>query len=73
MKAAIIPKAPPARVSGTFGTPLLFAASKYEAPRQMKASQTIRKSELNATVDLSVQSQTRNVKMNQAKIYRRSV
>lgn len=68
MNAAMIPKAPPARVKGTFGAPPLFLASKYEHPRQMKASQTIINRLLKATVDLSVQSQTRKVKMNQAKI-----
>lgn len=34
----------------------------------MKAIQTLRKSVLNARVDLSVTSQRRKVKMNQAKI-----
>jgi hypothetical protein len=43
-------------------------ASRYAVPRQMKVNQTMKNSELNARVDLSVTSQSRKVKINQAKI-----
>ena len=70
MNAAIIPNTPPARVSPTCGCPsAVLGASRYAAPRKMKASHTIMNSELKANVDLSVISQSRKVKMNQAKIW----
>ena len=70
MKPAMMPSAPPALVSGTLGEPVgLFCASRYAHPRQMKLSQTLSKRLLNATVDLSVRSQSRNVKIIQPKMY----
>jgi hypothetical protein len=69
MNAAIMPNTPPARVSPTLGCPsAVLGASRYAAPRKMKASHTIMNSELKASVDLRVISQRRKVKMNQAKI-----
>lgn len=64
-----MPNTPPARVNPTFGCPsAVLGASRYAAPRKMNAIHTIAKRELKARVDLSVTSQRRKVKMNQAKI-----
>lgn len=65
----MIPRPPPARVNGTLGVPLgLFCASTYAIPRHMYVSHTVNKSRLNASVDLSVQSQSMKVKIIQAKM-----
>jgi len=64
MNAATIPNAPPAFCSDATGTPSVFR--QYAEPKKIKAIQTQKKSELNATVDLRVMIQMRKVKMNQA-------
>jgi len=60
-----MPNAPPALVNATFGVPPLLLASKYEVASIRKVNQTVRNRLLKATVDLSVQSQSMKVKMNQ--------
>lgn len=70
MNAAIMPNTPPARVRPTCGRLSgVLRASRYAVPRQMKASHTMKNSELKASVDRIVSSQSRKVKMNQAKIW----
>jgi hypothetical protein len=44
-------------------------ASRYAVPRQMKVIQTVKKSELKASVERIVRIHRRKVKMNQAKIW----
>ena len=47
----------------------MLRASRYAVPRKIKAIQTMKNSELKASVDLRVRIHSRNVKMNQAKIW----
>jgi hypothetical protein len=70
MKAATMPNAPPATVSPWCGCPsAVLRASRYAVPRQMKVIQTVKKSELKASVERMVRIHRRKVKMNQAKIW----
>jgi hypothetical protein len=48
----------------------VLRASRYAVPRQMKVIQTVKKSELKASVERMVRIHRRKVKMNQAKIWK---
>ena len=47
----------------------MLRASRYATPRQMKVIQTVKNSELKASVERIVRIHRRKVKMNQAKIW----
>jgi hypothetical protein len=67
VKAARIPKAPPALRRPVWGAPSL--CSKYERARNRKAMSSVKKSVKKATVERSVQISSRKVKMNQPMRY----
>jgi hypothetical protein len=63
VKAARIPKAPPALRRPVWGAPSL--CSKYARARNRKARSRVKKSVKKATVERRVQISSRKVKMNQ--------
>jgi len=65
-KAANNPNMPPAFWHATFGTPSgVLGVRKYEMASRRKVIQTQKKSREKTTVERSVRSQRRKVKMNQ--------